>query len=510
MSVNNRSIFPLCLVLAAHAALGQGEWTFIGPTTGTNSIARDAVELQDGSWIIALMSDFQVLGPNRSSVIALDVFGGVQQARELSYPDLSIAITALVPSDTSSLIHAIGYCWDSVQTNGYGFIHYQLDQEMDLLDSARFMFDTLTNITLENATLDQDGNFFLASGASINNTLYPIKLLLMKFSQAGDSLDSNLLGANNGLTVPRQAITYGGAMMVATEGSSVGPSGFGKFLQFDDQLQYVAGFSSQSLSGTGAPYPADSVMRKSMSLYALSGGDLIVSANYGNWFPDGYRAVLGKLSGTGEPLQYFFPRSELFHDHSAYLSSIEKIDEGTFLYGMLEGLDADPPNFIDGSSPSRVHIFHMDTSFNVLCDFVVDGFADNTYYFLSRVKRTSDGGTLLIGSRQDVSVPDSAPIAWVQKLGPDDCTVGEAEREKPNARLYPNPGTNGFTLLLNGPPVNNGSIVLSDGQGRLVTRSPVQSNRAQVNAESLAAGIYFYRVLDAKEQRVASGKWVKE
>ena len=484
----------------------QSTWNFTHQEFGQNTVARDAVELDNGDWLIALGTNIVHSDSHKSSwLFRLDNSGGLLDSRQFQYGDASIAITALVPSDTSDIIHAISFSSDFLPTGGIGYMHYQVGQDLDFIDSARFIFNSIDNSRLENAVLDQDGNIFLASGVTIASP-YPNGMLLFKFSQEGNQLLSNLFPTAGGYVYPQLASPVGSNMLVAVEGGSVGPSGFGKFLQFNDSLQYVSGFTTFSLSGTGLHYPQDSVMRLEMAFLSLPNGELIASGTWGYWFPEGYRAIVAKMKADGTPLQYFWPRSDYYADHAASLNGMQKIDEGTLVFAMMENFQTGE----EGDEPSRVHVYRMDTSLNVLCAYVVDGFIDSTYYFLERVKPTSDGGTLLIGSRIDLTVPGSPPIAWVQKLAPGDCYTGTAEQQQPNAMVYPNPGSDTFTLLLNGAAVDQGRLLLSDAQGRQCAVADLIRNTSVVSTSGLQPGIYFYRVLDATGAQLAMGKWVKQ
>jgi len=72
---------------------------------------------------------------------------------------------------------------------------------------------------------------------------------------------------------------------------------------------------------------------------------------------------------------------------------------------MHENAQLGPPSLFSVSEPNRVHVYKLDTSLNVLCEHIVDGFLENAYYYLNRVKATDDGGFMLMGARRDLSDP---------------------------------------------------------------------------------------------------------
>lgn len=503
-----RGSFTLLLwAIAFCTAVAQPEWTFLQAGSGDNTIARDAIELENGEWVIALGSNIrhseQTMG---SSLVRLDGAGAAMGTTALRYSGLGVGVSTLLVSAAGPVFHAIGFAHDTAVDDRFGFIHYQIDQGLSLLDSARFMFDGTTDFTTENAAFDQDGNIFLAGSFGVGGSPLANRIQLLKITPDGDSLTSMLHGSGNGWCVPRRAIQYGFNMMLAVQGGNVGPPGGGKFLQFNNQLAYVTGFATRAVGGTGQLFPADSVMTREMCPHALPGGNIFSSGVYGNYFPDGYRAIVERISGTGELLDIFFPRSSYYSDYPACLNALVKIDENRYLFAMMENFQV----YEDGSQPSRIHFYEMDTLFNVHCEGIVDGFDDNAYFFLERVKRTEDGGMLLIGSRKDLNVPGSKPAAWVMKLGPGSCVSGIGTNAASGARIFPNPGTNGFTITLSNGSAQSGRIMLFDAQGRSILVQPFVGGTGYVSTADLGTGIYFYRVVDRAGRSLAAGRWVKE
>lgn len=92
-----------------------------------------------------------------------------------------------------------------------------------------------------------------------------------------------------------------------------------------------------------------------------------------------------------------------------------------------------------------------------------------------------------------------------------DCTtflyIGGQFRSTP--RLFPNPGTDQFTLQLS-EPITYASLFLIDATGREVLRTAANGDRVDVNTAALSHGFFSYRLVDEDGTVLASGNWLKE
>lgn len=141
---------------------------------------------------------------------------------------------------------------------------------------------------------------------------------------------------------------------------------------------------------------------------------------------------------------------------------------------------------------------------------MIDGFAENVYYLLYRIKPMPDGGYLLLGGRWDFNNPQMDFAAWARKLGPDECFTGVDDGLAISAAFaYPNPGSDAVRFTLNGPQ-RTARAELFDARGRLVASDRLHHGQAEIDARALRSGMYFWRIVDAKGSLVGSGKWVKE
>lgn len=150
----------------------------------------------------------------------------------------------------------------------------------------------------------------------------------------------------------------------------------------------------------------------------------------------------------------------------------------------------------------------MDTALNIIGTFLLDGFENNTYYFPASVNATPDGSVYISGSLRDLNVPGSQPKGWIAKIGADSF-VSVNEHSNPNANLYPNPGAEGFQLVL-GEPISNGRLELHDVQGKLVHSETFTGANGQVTVPGLTPGVYCLSLRDANGTSILQQRWVKQ
>lgn len=257
--------------------------------------------------------------------------------------------------------------------------------------------------------------------------------------------------------------------------------------------------------------PFDSVLVQSLDLVPISDTRLATAGRFGGtWMPPNARAVALISDIAGALIRSFLPRSQYPQDFCTFLQTLSRTPDGHLYFAMHENAQLGPPSLFSVFEPNRIHVYKLDTSLNVLCEHILDGFADNAYYYLNRIKATDDGGFILLGGRRDFNDPSGYFAAWAQKFGPEDCVVGIAEQPlAQQAVLFPNPGSEGFSLLLNGE-ARNGTLLVLDALGRSVGTAPIRQSQARFDARHLAAGAYLYRAVDAQGTVQAVGRWVKE
>ena len=74
--------------------------------------------------------------------------------------------------------------------------------------------------------------------------------------------------------------------------------------------------------------------------------------------------------------------------------------------------------------------------------------------------------------------------------------------------VYPNPFE--ATLIIQCSHVQNKTFYLYDSFGKLILTKTIEANKEQINTANLAAGLYFYSIINKNGERVKAGKVVKE
>ncbi|MBS1567895.1 MAG: T9SS type A sorting domain-containing protein [Bacteroidetes bacterium] len=447
------------------------------------------------SWITHFSPNGQVLGTDlaqadtrciKATTIAKGTNGHPYQLLALTWDSLTL------------LNRSIG----QFQVNALGAIgssHHHLVQD----GTRDFIFF--------DAALDHDSALFIAGGVNINNFFHtPNMLLLMRLGTDGTELGQRILDTASTLACGLHSVLLDSLMLTSVIGGSIGPWGITKYLRFNENLDYIDGFPGTSVTGNGNPLPPDSILRDSQYMSATPGGSIIITGRIGSLSQaQGLSFVATRLSSTGTQEAVFLPEQETLYDYCSRFQSHDLEPDGSVVTAVVHNFN--PYSYAMSFTPSRIHIYQLDTMLNVLCDQVaVDGAEDGSYYMLNRVKATPDGGTLLMGSKMNVNT-QSLPQPWIMKIAPWDCQSGIGEHEaESTATVWPNPGSTGFTAFVNGPVVARGTLELYNAQGQLATSTDVLQSSATVNATNLAPGVYLYRITDGQGALRATGRWVKE
>lgn len=253
---------------------------------------------------------------------------------------------------------------------------------------------------------------------------------------------------------------------------------------------------STALSQNGPNWP--------MNALVLPNGTVIVSSYYWKCFCDDQRSVIQRVTKIGELLAQWTVDSPFDKDLPAWNKALDLQGSNVFFARMNNW----SLNGFNGTVPSQVEVFKMDTSLNIVGTFLLDGFQDNTYYFPASVNATPDGSVYIGGSLRNLNTPNSLPQGWIAKIGADSF-VSVNERSKPSASLYPNPGAESFQLVL-GEPISNGRLELHDVHGKLLHSETLTGANAQVTVPSLMPGVYCVSLRNASGTSILQQRWVKQ
>ena len=132
------------------------------------------------------------------------------------------------------------------------------------------------------------------------------------------------------------------------------------------------------------------------------------------------------------------------------------------------------------------------------------------YYFVFNILATSDGGCLITATRNNYETQGEKVDLYLLKvdsLGNYTPMVDIQEPENQTFTVYPNPGSNYFTI--ESQDVNsNCELLMYSTTGQIVVRKPLQNSHENIETSTLPTGIYFYEVR-SNSGIVGRGKWIK-
>ncbi|MBX2978511.1 MAG: T9SS type A sorting domain-containing protein [Flavobacteriales bacterium] len=489
--------------------MGQDAWSFRFADTFGRSRITDIVET--GSGYVAAITQYNLAAtPSRRSYLAhVDYSGSLTDIIRLWGDSLAASVWAL-SQDGSGKISAVGD--QRVVEGDESFCWYASDGQLQRIDSASYRASGLWRIFLDNVHRESNGDLIILGNGAITEWVSWNTIQLIRINQNGDSL-AGFQYVSDGILAGRDITRiHEDTLLVTAYGVPQLPFfeyGFASYSKFSNALELVDGFVGQTLDGAAGPLTFQNNISDLLHMSQLPSGDLIVSGRRGAG--SSYRAVIQKITTQGDWLAAYLPESEYPLDHPAALRSSIVQDDRILLAAM--------ENFFVGQLvftpflpdiPNRVRVHQLDTSLNVQCSYVVDGIAENAYYWVDRIKATNDGGFILCGGRVDLNAPQFLFEGWAQKFGPEDCTVGiQEDLYLAPVRIFPNPGTEGFTLIMNGPD-RSAVLELYDMEGKVVCTGTMAYGTIQVDASDLATGMYMYRLVDPLGMPLASGRWIKE
>ena len=495
-------------LMAGSPAMSQSAWSFLTEPARQVRIT-DVLEVDNGVLLSISTYNIDSLPSKRSFISKLDVFGDLTGTSRIWNDDDATSIWSLQKDWNGSGYMALGDLWSSVGDSGFHSLRFTSD--LVHLDSTIYRCQALTQPFLDNSIRLDNGEVIIA-GVGYGTSGFPVSAMqLIRIDQHGDSLDSWRVD-NPGFLVARDVIEFKpDSFMVSAFGVPLGSpiqSGIASYSKFNTDLDLVGGFAGGTLDGSDDPLTFTNNISDHLHLSLLPSSNLIVSGRRGSG--SSFRMAVQKITASGAWLAAFTPQSEFPLDYPAALRSSVLVGNELLVASMenyFYGIEVGTP--FQPDMPNRIRIHKLDTALNLLCTNVLDGFAENAYYWLDRIKATSDGGYILCGGRVDLNAPTFEFAGWAQKFGPDDCFTGFDELAGgQEAVVYPNPGTDQFTLNLNGA-MRDAQVVLFSVTGQAVASGWLRNGSVTISTAELLPGVYAYRVIDRAGTERASGRWVK-
>lgn len=497
----------ILLPLVALAAKGQDTWTYVHEQPGFDAFATDMVFTPQGVSLTCFYQEETATGFNITGFLAgLDAQGEANYVHQLGNAEHTFFPKSLL-SGTDGRLHVLGEYRDLVDTIP-GFFHLGWQMDGAITDSVIYPMPGFGSAAIDNAAITTGGTIVLGGSLALPGHSFTYTKLI-QIHQNGTYINSVQFGTSNVWygTNARSITTIPQGVVVAVEMAIANRT---DFYIYDEDISLLQTW--HELSPNSDPLnPNDSIMRGALSLLPL-GHDEYIIGGYIGVYNVGLRSALFRMNNSGVILDQFVAESSYPRDYSALSETIAPLNDSTFFF--LSWQNMAPSGGLYAQAPptesAKLHIYKMDIELNVLCEYVLDGFEDNTYYVPFRIKAAPDGGFVLIGGRKDMSDTTSRYVAWARKFSPLDCTVDIDNHSiaEQSCAAFPNPGNDGFTVLLNGA-VTNGTVELYNATGAAVSTATLYQGRAFVDARKLAPGLYFYRILDANGRLRSTGKWEK-
>lgn len=245
-----------------------------------------------------------------------------------------------------------------------------------------------------------------------------------------------------------------------------------------------------------------------LDVMPLSSGNFIVGGTHSPFLDGQWRSVLQLTDPFAEPLAQHVFTSPYPVDFAAQPNCLDMGTSGNFLFCHTENTQSLYEIESGFGTPSRVHLWRMDTALQVVGDFLFDGSMDDRYYHATGVVNSMDGGAFVYGLCYDLNATIRRRKAWVAKIGADQFT-GIQEQPHTPLTLYPNPGKDGF-MLSTERVVDRAVVTICNAQGIVVQEQPLSRLNTQIQTNTLASGLYIVRLGRPDGTLVGSARWVKE
>lgn len=160
------------------------------------------------------------------------------------------------------------------------------------------------------------------------------------------------------------------------------------------------------------------------------------------------------------------------------------------------------------NEPSNLFIAKIDTNLNIIWEKLIGG---DAYYSAMNVIATTDGGILMMATRNELNDnKDNLDIILI-KMDTDGNIAWTQDFELPKAELfvYPNPAENILNIVIpSNISVNNTIIEIYNNLGQNVLSKNINDNKTSIDISSLNKGMHVL-IIKSKEGWKKSTKFIK-
>ncbi|MDX9750576.1 MAG: T9SS type A sorting domain-containing protein [Flavobacteriales bacterium] len=492
-------------LLCAFAMQAQPGWQqFFMPTTDLACVVRDLVEHPSGD-VYAVLLESNPDGTTGSRLVHLLDDGE---------PIGNVALQGERVIGMDLHVHPSGDLW-TVAVSGQvgaesGIELIRHGPNLALLGTTKAMYDPQYRPYSLQACMDGDGFLTVAFNRLNLDAWGDQAFHALQFNPQGDSIRSALLREYYAYGHVNSMTTHpSGGFVLNSSGSFWGDTASvvsAAYLTYLNDTLGIMGSLPLPHVDPSEWNPHNSPHTPSQT-HCLANGEMLVSGRYWPDISDFRGSVLQHLDSTAQVLRQWVNNGPEFFDLPGDNSTFDLTPDGHIYIAQTENAFWQGVLYPWWEWPTRIRLFKLNGEFEQVGEYLVDGFVDDTYYFLYGVKGAADGGVFLYGSVCS-TLPGSHPRAWVRKFGPDEL-VGVPEVDRSHMRLYPNPGSAGFQVMLK-EPVANAVLTLLNAHGQVCASLPVNGLGAVVDTGQLAVGLYFVRLHDRLGYVLHTARWVKE
>lgn len=513
MRTENHGALPVLLALLANglqvtAVEGQ-TWHWASDLPSDRAHALDCLIEPDGRIHVAVGA--QVLSGagfyNSGQVFNLDPDGSEMGSAAITFPDGSVVPYGFLADGSGEAFRVFSDVTDTLLWTGpdgstIGITQFTTDLELIDAHETATGFGRTGQLVLERP--DNQALVGIINTQDLPNTT----IRLMRIDLQGNVLDNDFITQCIFCAASSLIDKPGGGVLMGTYNTGLSNSySGGDLVVLDSAGSIVTTYGTPSVDDTLETYHtilSDFVARP------LANGRLVV-AGATRPMNELYQSVVQLTDSTlNEVYAQFFPAHEHFIDRPGVVRCLDMNADNELFFGQTENLDAGGTTAEPGW-PSAVRVYRFDTDLNITGTYLVDGFADSSYYLLRSVRATADGGALLTGSVSDARMnpTDTRTKAWVAKVTAEDLAMGVSDTREKQGWLFPNPASDGFRIEL-ARPVNDGLLRILDIQGRVVQERRINGIGWNVDTGPLSAGDYIVHVVDSEGLRIFSTSLVKK
>ncbi len=408
-------------------------------------------------------------------------------------------------SKGSSILFNVHFFNDSLYLLGSKQINYpsdsklwylKLDKNLVKIDEKYLGMPSGSWFSYMNSVIDSDSNLVMTGYTSRWDTVSPLNndVFFYKLSLVGDSIISNFLASDNSLTLSFDIIEksdHTGYYSYGKKYSGI-PGRSGERFELSKQLDSL---------DIGI-IPND--IHAYISSEWLNDSVIIITGNGEPQEIPSYSLSVLTTTEDNTPLDYnHFKVEDPMRDHTAMYRGVSLKDDNIYIGGTSNFNYANP---FFSTSDSWFHLIKVNPDLSPIWEYWYGG---DAYYFLYSILATGDGGCLMVGNRYDYEIQDQERDIYVVKVDSDGLIVWtqEIQPEQSMFTIYPNPGGNLINVKM---PAGEYEFELINLNGQILIRDYLNNESDRINTGQLQPGMYFYRIINDRNQVIKTGKWVKD